>query len=138
MPKRRVDLHAMLDDLCERHLGRTLDDVDIEWGVPSDYVANALACIGLDEDDELVITIDHALALPWVPCYFLRDVVWHEACHAVLYERTGEPFGDMDHGPTFRVLESLHRDRLRAAAWERRHGERLSSSIHRRLSARRG
>lgn len=130
MPRRVPNLHEVLDDLCERYLGRTLD-VEIEWGDPEPHTGiPSYACVGLDDDDELVITIDESLKLPWVPLYFVRDVVWHEACHVVLYERTGD-FG-AEHDSTFRVLESLHRDRQRSAAWESANAYRFDRASDRR------
>lgn len=128
MPRRVPNLHEVLDDLCERHLGRTLD-VEIEWGFPSWFGDAVQASVGWDEEHELVITVDHALSLPWVPLYYVRDVVWHEACHFVLHELTGE--WHADHGSIFRVLESLHSDRLRAATWEAGNRDRIRSAIDR-------
>lgn len=129
----RLDLANMLDDLCERHLGRTLD-VDIVWG--SWPVCSSNWCFGYywqDDDDEPQIVISPVLSLRWVPAYFLRDVVWHEACHAILHEQTGDWCAD--HTAEFTVLEALYPHHQKALEWERANLGRMRRAIARRHTA---
>lgn len=86
------------------------------------------ACYSHDyPDGDGEIWIDPALQAAWVPRYFVEYLVWHEACHAVLFQRSGDMHER--HGPAFSVLERLHHGVDRALAWERRHVDRLTELL---------
>lgn len=122
----------MVEQLWERYLGRELDvDLEIRWDdAMRGYGADCYAYASHD-GDEYEIVIDWPLReMPRIPLYVIRDIVWHECAHVIRCEQTGDL--DAEHSPAFRVIESLHVDRLRAESWMLRHGAQLDDVIERR------
>ncbi len=123
---RRLDIHDTLDTLCERHLGRKLRlELDCAWSYfPSTgRYKGTFAVVELD-DDSADIRIDrHLLEWPWVPTYFLKDLVWHEGVHVWRYEESEDI--DANHSSVFELAACLYPQRLKAESWYRRNEERL-------------
>jgi len=123
---RRINLHDRLDALCERYLGRVLD-IQINWGRwPTSTDSWDFAAYWHD-GDESHIELCPVLASKSVPLYFVDHVIWHEACHAALYERTDDCVAD--HGPAFRMLEVLYRHHGKSIRWESANVRRLERLI---------
>jgi hypothetical protein len=75
------DLRSMVDDLGRRHFGGEVD-VRITWGkrVQPKRRQRSLQ-LGTYLPEEQLIRIHPVLDQPWVPCYFVEAVVFHEMLH---------------------------------------------------------
>jgi hypothetical protein len=130
---RRLDIHNVMDDMCERYLGRTLtSEVDCAWEYfPSaGYWNHALAGVFINGDDSIDLRLDrHLLEADWIPLYFLRNLVWHEAVHIFRYEESDDI--DAGHSSAFQLAMCLYPGRLRAEAWHTANEDRLCRYLDR-------
>lgn len=129
---RKLNPHDVLDDMCERYFGRILrTELDVSWSYfPSKGSWNECeAAVVFDDDHTATIRLDkHILETPWVPAYYLRALIFHEAAHVFRWEESEDL--DAGHSPAFNLLVALYPGHHKAMLWYAKNGDRL----RRRLS----
>ncbi len=129
---RRLDPHDVLDDMCERYLGRRLrTELDVAWDYfpGRGWLNEAHAAVSLDDHGAVIRLDRHILETPWVPAYYLRLLIFHEAIHVFRWEEVEDI--DENHSPAFNTLAALYPGHLRAMSWFERNGARLDRRLER-------
>jgi hypothetical protein len=115
------DLQEILE-LCLRHpvLGLADGRVSIQWG-RTDTEPRIRKVLATYCKTTGLIEVTRKLDRPWVPSYFLRDLVGHEILHSLIPWKSR---GDW-HSDTFRRAEARLPGHARAELWLNRNVDRL-------------
>ncbi len=128
---RRLDIHDTVDSLCERLLARRLRlEIDCSWEYfprNNPYYAGTYAFVAAYDHEAHIHLDKHLLECPWVPLYFLRDLVWHETVHLWRFEESDDL--DAEHSSVFELAACLIPGRLKAESWYRSNRERLDRHL---------
>ena len=78
------DLRAIFDDLNERFFRGRLRGYKVTWGRRRKHRPRENFIFGTIQEEDRLIRINAALDQPFVPCWFLRYVLYHEMLHSVV------------------------------------------------------
>jgi len=115
---RYFDLHAMFDQLNERHFGGRLRGYNVVWGRPRKHRPKEYFVFGTIQEEDRVIRINPALDQPFVPRWFLRYVLYHEMLHSVVPDETFPGGRRRVHTEQFNRREREFPGYRRARRWE--------------------
>ncbi len=123
------DLLKIFQELNEKYFGGRMNAL-LSWGTRRKAPTEKRKAIKLGSysPQERVIRIHPALDRPWIPRYFVAQVLFHEMLHHDMPQTTRGPGRRTMHPPEFEEREHEYRHHDRALAWQRAHLARLLRS----------